>query len=114
VDLGRADEVGALDHAGPGCAQRLVLAEHRAGGGGANNKDTPLLADAENAGDLLGVDDVLRLHAAGAELDQEVGSPGHDFGGAGGSGEDADGVLDGRWGGITERRHGISLGRAER
>ena len=71
-------------------------------------KTPSCFADAENARDLLGVDDVRRLHPAGAQLDQQVGPAGQDLRAAGGSGEDANGVLDGRWGRITERRHGVS------
>ena len=98
LDLGRADQVGALDHAGPGLPQTLVLADHGAGGRGADDEGAVLLANAENARDLLGVDDMRRLHAAGTQLDQQIGPAGQDLRAAGGAGEDANRVLDGRGG----------------
>ena len=76
-------------------------------------KPPSCFADAEDTGDLLGVDDVRRLDPAGPQLNQQIGPAGQDLRGAGGSGEDANGVLDGRGGRIAERRHGVSLALSE-
>ena len=66
LDLGRADQVERLDHAGPGRAQAGMLAStSRAGRGGADDEAAGFLADADDAGDALGIDDQFGLGAAG-------------------------------------------------
>ena len=106
--LRRADQVGGLDDAGPGLLERFVFADHRAGGRGADDEGAVLLANAGDAGDFLGIDDQVRLGAAGPELNQQIGPAGQDLRNAGGSGQYANGLLDRRRGGIGKHGHGVS------
>ena len=115
LHLGRADQVGGLDDPGPGPLQGFAFADHGAGRRGADDEGAVLLANAGDAGDFLGIDDQVRLGPAGAELNQQIGPAGQDLRNAGGSGQDANGLLDRRWGGIGEHEHGVSrLSRTER
>ena len=72
----------------------FAFADHGAGGRGADDEGAVLLANAGDAGDLLGIDDQFRLGSAGAELNQQIGPAGQDLRNAGGSGQDANGLLD--------------------
>ena len=85
---------------GQACRSASHLADHGAGGRRTDDEAAVLLANAGDAGDLLGVDDQLRLGSAGSQLNQQIGPAGQDLRNAGGSGEGADGLLDRRWGGI--------------
>ena len=68
LHLGRADQIGGLDDPGPGPLQGFAFANHGAGRRGADDKPAVPLANAENAGDFLDIDDQARLGPAGAEL----------------------------------------------
>ena len=108
LDLRRADQVGGLDHPGPGLLQGFAFADHGAGRRGADDKAAVPLANAGDAGDLLDIDDQARLGPAGAELNQQIGPAGQDLRGAGGFGQNTYGLLDRRRGGIMEHDLGVS------
>ena len=75
LDLRRADQVQRLDHARPGaCSAPAWASTIDAGRRGADDEAAAFLADADDAGDLLGVDDQVGLQPAGAHLHQQVGA----------------------------------------
>ncbi len=74
LDLGRADQVHRLHHAGIGALQSLVGFQHRARRGGADDEAARLLTYAHDARQTFGVHDQLGLHTARTKLDQEVGA----------------------------------------
>ena len=76
LDLGRADQVGRLDHAGPDRLELGVLLELGAGDGGADAKAAALLLDLAQLGDALDVDHENGLDHVGAHLHQQIGAAG--------------------------------------
>ena len=108
LHLGRADQIGGLDHPGPGPPQGFAFADHSAGRRRADDKAAVPLANAGDAGDLFDINDQPRLGPAGAELNQQIGPAGQDLRGAGGSGQNTYGLLDRRRGGIIEHDLGVS------
>ena len=69
LDLGRADQIGGLDHPRPSPLQGIAFADHGAGRRGADDKTAVPLANAGDTGDLLDIDDQARLAGpSGAEL----------------------------------------------
>jgi len=114
LHLGRADQVGGLDHAGPGLPQGLAFADHGAGRRGADDKAALSLANVGDAGDILDIDDQARLGASGAELNQEISPARKDLRSVRGSCQNAYGLLDRRRGGIIEHDLGVSKPSARR
>jgi hypothetical protein len=94
LDLGRADQVGTFDDAGIGMLQPLVIADHHSRGRGADDKAVGLLADADQPGDALGVDDQVGTQATRAQLDQQIGAAGQDLRHPRGAGQDGYGFVD--------------------
>ena len=72
LHLGRADQIGRLDHSGPGPLQGFAFADHGAGRRCTDDKAAVPLANVGDAGDLLDIDDQARLGPAGAELNQQI------------------------------------------
>ena len=97
---------------GQACLQSFAFADHGAGRRGADHKGAISLANAGDTGDLLDIDDQVRLGSAGTELNQQIGPAGQDLRDAGGSGQDANGLLDRRRGDIIE--HGIGVSKLSR
>ena len=104
LDLRGADQVGALDDAGPGMFERLMAAQHHARRRRADDKEAAFLADADHAGDALGVDDQVGLDPAAAQLHQEVGPPRQHLRQTAGARQNLDGLID------TRRRRVIDPG----
>jgi hypothetical protein len=105
LNLGGADQVGSLDHARPSLPQCFALADHRTGRCSAYHEGTIAFADARHVGDLLDIDDQVRLGPARPQLNKQIGAAGQHFRDAGGFGKRTDGLLDRRRGGVGE--HGL-------
>jgi hypothetical protein len=86
--------------------ERFAFADHCTGGCGTDHEAAIAPANARDVGDLLGIDDQVRLGTAGPQLNEQIGPAGQDFRNAGGSGERADGLLDRRRGGVSEHECG--------
>ena len=93
LDLGRADQLQRLDHAGPGRLDGLALAEHSTGDRRADADFRAVRAHLHEPGDALEIDDQAGPHQVGAQLDEEVRAAGERPGLAIGIGEKPDGVL---------------------
>ena len=76
LDLDRADQLDAVDDAWPRLGERLVVADRHAGSRRADTKAAVLGRDADQLGDLLEVDDQLRLDRVGLHLHDDVGAAG--------------------------------------
>ena len=76
LDLGRADQVGGLDDAGPDRLELGVLLELGAGDGGADAEAARLLLDLARLGDALDVDHEHGVEHVGAHLHQQIGAAG--------------------------------------
>src|SRR5262249_14905319 len=106
LNLGRADQVGGLDHPGPGLPESLAFADHGTGGCGTDHEAALALADAGDAGAFLGLDNQVGLSSAGPQLNEQIGPAGKDVGSPGRSGVRAHGLLDGGWSGMSEHGRG--------
>ncbi len=110
LDLGRADQVGRLDHARPGADQRGILADRRArcrrADGEAAVRTPP---DADRAGDALQVHHRARAQPPGAHLHDQVGAAGQNAGG-GRAAQHFDRLIDAGGRHIVELRHAASFG----
>jgi hypothetical protein len=104
LDLRRADQVGALDDARPGMFECMVAAQHHARRRRADDEEVAFLANADDAGDALGVDDDFWLQPAAAQLHQQIGPSGHDLRQAAGGRQHLDRFID------TRRRRIIDPG----
>ncbi len=78
LDLRGADQLEALDHAGPERDHSGVLAEGRPGHRRADAEAAVLGRDVAHPRDPLDVDDEIRLDNARLELNQHVGAAGED------------------------------------
>ena len=87
----------------PACAS-TIGARRR----GADHEAAAFLADADDAGNLLGVDDQFRLQPAGSHLHEKVGPSGKDLRQAGCAGQQFDGLIDRRGCGVIECWHSCS------
>ena len=109
LDLRRTDQVHRFHHAGPGLLQRLIGLDHRAGRGGTDREAfARAAADADEAGQLLGIDNQVRPEAAGTKLHQQIGATRQNLHSAGGSGKQFDGLVHGRRCCIIETCHNCS------
>ena len=87
----------------PACASTIGARR-----GGADDEAAAFLADADDPGDLLGIDDQFRLQPAGPHLHQQVGPPRQDLCQAGRPGQQFDSLIDRRGCGVIERWHSCS------
>ena len=108
LDLGRADQIGGLDHPGPSVLESFAFADHGTGRRSADHEGAISLANAGDIGNLLDIDDQVRLGPAGPELNQQIGPARQDLRYAGGCSQDANGLLDRRRGYIIEHEIGVS------
>ena len=82
LDLDRADQLDPVDHARPGLGECRMPDELHAGHRGADAETAAFGDDLTHLGDLLDVDQKLRLDQVGFHLDDDVGAAGEHAGGA--------------------------------
>jgi hypothetical protein len=74
LDLRRSDQIGGLDDAGPNRLQSRMLLQLGPGRGGADAKAAAFFPDLSQLGNVLDIDDQLRVQNIGSHLDQQIGA----------------------------------------